>query len=161
MSEPRPKNCKQCQDSATLHLSKVVDGKLVKLALCAKCPKAAQAKAGWGWDLIDASEGAPEPSRPRLNESACPGCGLTAADFKETGRLGCARCYETFEDKLEGVIRKLHRGSTHLGKAPRGRRKVVSREEIAALKRRLQEHVNREEFEMAAAVRDQLRSLEK
>ena len=68
---------------------------------------------------------------PKENERACPGCGLTPADFKEHGRLGCPKCYETFEGKLSSVIHKLHRGDSHLGKVPNGKQLCVSPAEMA------------------------------
>lgn len=160
MNSPRPKNCSQCGKPASLHLTKVVDGKLHKLAICADCPHGASIKGSVGFDLIEAGSPA-KVSRTAESEStvACPHCGLTPADFKESGRLGCPSCYETYAAKLEPILSKLHRGPSHLGKAPRGRKREISQEEIAALKNRLQEYVAREEYEMAAQVRDQLRSL--
>lgn len=159
MSEPRPKNCSHCNSPASIHLTKVVDGEAVKLGICSNCPKAQAYKQGVAWDLIDAENGGMQPRLPKENERACPGCGLTPADFKEHGRLGCPKCYETFEGKLSSVINKLHRGESHLGKVPRGKKRIVSPEEIAALKRRLDEYVSREDYEMAAVVRDQIQAL--
>lgn len=159
MSETRPKNCSHCNSPTSIHLTKVVDGEAVKMGVCENCPKALAFKEGVAWDLIDAENGGQQPKMPKENERACPGCGLTPADFKEHGRLGCSRCYETFEGKLSSVINKLHRGDSHLGKVPGGKSRNVSPEEIANLKRRLDEYVSREEYEMAAVVRDQIKAL--
>ncbi|MDQ8186193.1 UvrB/UvrC motif-containing protein [Pelagicoccus sp. SDUM812002] len=159
MSESRPKNCSHCNAPTSIHLTKVVDGEAVKLGVCSNCPKAKAYKQGAAWDLIDAENGGKVPRSPKESERACPGCGLTPADFKEHGRLGCSKCYETFEGKLEPVINKLHRGSSHIGKVPRGKKRDVTPEEIADLKRRLDEYVSREEYEMAATVRDQIKAL--
>ncbi len=159
MSESRPKNCSHCKSPTSIHVTKVVDGEAVKMGLCANCPNAIAYKQGVAWDLIDAENGGKQPKLPRENERACPGCGLTPADFKEHGRLGCSKCYETFEGKLSSVINKLHRGGSHLGKVPGGKKRVVSPQEIENLKRRLDEYVSREEYEMAAVVRDKLKAL--
>ncbi len=129
------------------------------MGVCSNCPNAKAFKEGLAWDLIDSENGGKQPRLPKGNERACPGCGLTPADFKEHGRLGCSKCYETFDSNLAPVINKLHRGSCHLGKAPKGKKRSVSPEEIADLKRRLDEYVSREEYEMAAVVRDQIKSL--
>lgn len=160
MKESRPKKCSDCQVNVSIHITKVVDGAAVKLGVCANCPKAQELKAGVCWDLVDTENGGKQPKGPKANERACMGCGLTPGDFKESGRLGCPKCYETFEAKLTQVITKLHRGRTHRGKAPGGQKREVSVEEIAALKRRLEEYVSREEYEMAAAVRDQINALD-
>ena len=160
MSESRPKNCTHCKLPTTLHLTKVIDGEAHKLGLCSGCPNAKQLKGGVGWNLFESPEPAGKAALSSDGGARCPNCGLTPADFKEHGRLGCPQCYEVFEAKLTPLIASLHRGSCHVGKAPRGKRRSVSPEQIEALKKRLDEHVSREEYEMAAVVRDQLRSLE-
>ncbi|MDQ8201518.1 UvrB/UvrC motif-containing protein [Pelagicoccus sp. SDUM812003] len=160
MSESRPKKCGHCAAPTTLHLTKVVNGKVYKLGVCANCPEAAAIQSGVGWDLLDTPAVAPVSNPSQSGSRKCPDCGLTPADFKEYGRLGCPTCYEVFQEKLEPLLKTLHRGVTHLGKAPRGRRRSISPEEIEALKRRMDEHVSREEYELAAVVRDQLKSLE-
>lgn len=160
MSEARPKNCIHCKLPTTLHLTKVIDGEALKIGLCSNCPNAKQLKDGVGWDLLDGPKPAIQTCLSSVGGARCPGCGLTPADFKEHGRLGCARCYEAFEAKLTPLLKNLQRGTCHVGKAPRGKRRSVSPEQIEALKKRLDEHVSREEYEMAAVVRDQLRSLE-
>ncbi|MBC2605761.1 UvrB/UvrC motif-containing protein [Pelagicoccus albus] len=162
MSETRPKKCTHCHNPTTIHVTKVVDGEAVKMGVCGTCPKAKELKEGKHWDLIGTEDGGKKPKLPKEGDRACSGCGLTPADFKEHGRLGCPKCYETFEAKIEPMLRKLHKGERHLGKVPGSteQRRVVSPEEIAKLKQRLDEYVSREEYEMAAAVRDQIRSLE-
>lgn len=159
MSESRPKTCSHCSAPTSIHLTKVVDGEAVKMGVCSQCPKAKAYQQGLAWDLIDAANGGKQPRLPKESERACPGCGLTPADFKEHGRLGCPKCYETFDSRLAPVINKLHRGGRHLGKVPGVRKRALSAEEVAELKRRLDEHVSREEYEMAAQVRDQIRAL--
>lgn len=160
MSESRPKNCSHCKLPTTLHLTKVINGEALKIALCSSCPSAQQLKNGVGWDLLDSPKPLIQTRLPSGSGARCPGCGLTPADFKEHGRLGCGRCYDAFEAKLTPLLKSLHRGSCHVGKAPRGKRRSVPPEQIEALRKRLDEHVSREEYEMAAVLRDQLRSLE-
>lgn len=160
MSEVRPKACAQCAKPITLHLTKVIDGKVWKVGLCSACPEAVALKSSVGFDLIEGASGAAVKELSPGDNLACPNCGLRPEDFKESGRLGCGQCYEVFADRLETLLGKLHSGAEHLGKTPRGRRREVSPEKIAALKRRLDEHVSREEYELAAVVRDQLKALE-
>lgn len=159
MSETRPKKCSNCKSPATIHLTKVVDGEAVKMHVCKQCPKAKELQEGVGCDIIGAEDGGKQPKGPKIDGRACDGCGLTPSDFKEHGRLGCPRCYDVFGPKLESVIRKLHKGESHVGKVPKGREREVSPEELAQLKRRLDEYVSREEYEMAAVVRDQIKEL--
>lgn len=156
MSESRPKDCSHCHLPISVHLTKVVNGEAFKQGVCANCPKVAGLGCPGAWDLL---EGGAKPQVVKSEGQACRSCGLTPEDFKESGRLGCPSCYEAFAAKLEPVISKLHRGGSHLGKAPAGQRRVVTAQEIEALKLRLREYVSREDFEMAAAVRDQINAL--
>lgn len=160
MSETRPKSCKHCTKPTTLHLTKVIGGKVHKIGLCSNCPEAKALKGGVGWDLLDTPGVSLKVKDFGGGGVKCSNCGLTPKDFKEYGRLGCSHCYDVFEVKLTPLIKNLHKGTAHVGKVPRGKRRAVTPEELEALKRRLDEHVSREEYELAAVVRDQIKSLE-
>ena len=92
-------------------------------------------------------------------EVKCPQCGFTQADFKKSGRLGCAQCYETFAEGLEGLLKTMHKGTRHKGKVPlalRGSHDL--KEKLAALQKRLDKAVAEENFEQAAQVRDEIKA---
>src|SRR5207247_10211339 len=52
----------------------------------------------------------------------CAACGSTLKDFRESGRLGCAQCYEPFETHLRDLLRRLHGSGQPVGEryAPPG-----------------------------------------
>ena len=79
------------------------------------------------------------------------------------GRFGCAKCYQTFKGQLKPILRRLHSGNcTHNGKIPkRVGGKIHLRKNIEGLKLQLKELISEEEFEKAAEIRDEIRSLEK
>jgi protein arginine kinase activator len=92
----------------------------------------------------------------------CPSCGMTATQLRQTGRLGCTVCYTHFDDHLRSLLRRLHGGTSHVGKvmlpADPGEEDRTAR--ILSLRRSLQRAVEAEDFEHAATLRDQLRQLE-
>ena len=45
----------------------------------------------------------------------CAFCSMTLADFRETGRLGCASCYTTFDQSLRALLRRVHGNARHAG----------------------------------------------
>ncbi len=93
----------------------------------------------------------------------CPACGCAVADFRRTGRLGCPECYRAFATILGPMLVKVHGAGRHLGKpaAPaRSGAALLDGRRCQALRRRLDEAVEREEFELAARLRDKLRELE-
>lgn len=92
----------------------------------------------------------------------CPKCGMGWLDFRQTGRLGCSECYETFEKELQPIINQLHGSFEHKGKIPiqQGKEIAIQRK-IAILQNDLQRMINEQNFEEAAQIRDKIREIEK
>lgn len=93
-------------------------------------------------------------------ELKCPHCGFTQADFKKSGRLGCPECYLTFADGLEGLLKSMHKGTRHTGKAPEGLRQTRdASERLKVLQQKLAKAVEEENFEQAAILRDEIKQM--
>jgi len=157
--------CDICQKSeATIHLTQILDGKMLKVDLCDTCAKAKGVQEpGLGFSLSDlvVGLGAAEEVRAETPGAACPRCGLTQADFKKTGRLGCAACWETFEAGLASLLKAMHKGDHHIGKVPgKAAHTVVIQDQIKGLAHELDEAVRSEKYEVAAGLRDQIRTLQ-
>jgi protein arginine kinase activator len=87
---------------------------------------------------------------------------LTFSDFKNSGLLGCGECYRYFQIGLEPLLKKVHGSAAHTGKVPRRTGgKVRIRKEIQDLRRQLQQAIQKEDYEQAANLRDEIRHLEK
>lgn len=99
---------------------------------------------------------------PKTAAKACPGCGLTFAQFRQVGKVGCFECYEVFADQLGPLISRAQAGGTHhSGKTPRRAGTSVDRQLlIQKLVRELDHAVAAEQYERAALLRDKLNSLE-
>ncbi len=159
------KKCSICgQADAQLKVRQVdKDGKQSEIEVCADCARqrgfaeAEKVKVHAAEVLAEMKQDVKESDR-RL---VCPGCGMSYADFKRLGRLGCAGCYTSFQEKLEPVVRRLHGAVQHVGRSVTAGRKqaqeTVNRQRLAA---ELARAVKDEDYEKAAAVRDQLRRLE-
>ena len=88
----------------------------------------------------------------------CPSCGFTHADFKKTGRLGCADCYTTFAEGLEGLLKSMHKGTKHVGKVPQQLQQHKDCvEKLKTLQKQLEKAVADEDFEQAAVLRDEIK----
>lgn len=92
----------------------------------------------------------------------CPQCSLKLSEFRRTGRLGCEKCYESFQEPLKEVLDKAHAGKTqHIGRAPgMSDAEASRREHLASLHRRLRKAIECEAYEEAARVRDKIRLLD-
>jgi len=99
-------------------------------------------------------------------ELYCDGCGMTYSEFMSVGKFGCAKCYDSFEKVLENSIKSIQGSDTHTGKKPKGfetktEKLVKELSEIDRLSIRLQDAIEKEEFEEAVKVRDKIRELKK
>lgn len=164
MSDKLPKECSDCPNSKTVHLTQIVGGEVKKLDICSSCKLASEASNPNSIDIV-CEMAAPTVSSESSGKSpksslACPSCGFTEDAFKEFGRLGCPSCYDVFSGGLEPVLRKAHRGTQHQGKVPEGSEYPIDPKEIEALKVCLKEHVAKEEYEKAAELRDRIWELE-
>lgn len=92
--------------------------------------------------------------------TTCPICSTTSRDIVLRRRVGCARCYETFAETIDYLLAR-RETVVHHGRIPerlqRFRRLFVERERLLG---RLGDAVNREAFEEAAELRDQIRAIE-
>jgi protein arginine kinase activator len=161
--------CEHCKKNpATVVVTTVVDDEKTIQHLCRDCA------VELGIDLSDEKTPIKEAVAvmKQADESlhdeekhdiACDACGLTYTQFQERYRLGCSLCYESFREQLVPLLRKVHGNDTHTGKKPTmgDAPKTVENPEWAleALKRRLYAAVEREEFEEAARLRDQISEL--
>jgi protein arginine kinase activator len=157
--------CDVCRENdATVFLTQIVDGKMQKVNLCEACSKAKGVTDPTGFALADLLLGlgaAQEIEQGAAEQPRCPQCGFTQGDFKKTGRLGCAVCYDTFGEALESLIKAMHKGTRHTGKVPeRLRRAIELKDRVRGLRDDLQKAVDQENYESAASLRDRIRQIE-
>jgi len=112
--------------------------------------------ASGGLTVVRSKESSGDPS-------ACPVCGLTWTSFKTTGLMGCPHDYDLFDGKLAPLLKRAQEGATdHVGKVPRKKKTVETDRQVTSLRlrRELQKALDAENYEQAARLRDQLRTLE-
>lgn len=164
--------CQQCnQRPATVYITKIINGEKSEMHLCQECATKMQETSGFGWDphfsmnllssFFEEAEAALNLAQNFPKMDRCETCGLTYSSFRQSGKLGCSDCYNTFMAQLSPVIRQIHGSEKHTGKIPeRGGEQLHIKKKIEQLKDKMQELVQREEFEKAAEVRDEIRRLE-
>jgi protein arginine kinase activator len=159
--------CENCgKNEAAIHLTQIQNNEMTTRHLCEGCAEGMGLSSGTSASapLADfiAQMGKGMLSETVSSVGTCPACGLSLADFKKTGRLGCARCYSVFDTSLRGLLRKLHGGTQHSGKVylPPHPSESDRTARIVSLRRSLSRAVESEDFERAAGLRDQIRRLE-
>jgi len=155
--------CDKCGKPATVYLTEIVDGQKIEKHLCEDCAslegitiKSNVPISQLLEDFILQSGGEDEP------DYTCDVCGLTFAEYRKTGRLGCPHDYDAFEPVLVPLLERAHAGaSQHIGKVPHradsGQKKQNA---ILRLRTQLKDAVAKEDYERAASLRDQIRQLE-
>jgi len=154
---------------AVVHLTQVVDNKTINSHLCEECAAkkgVSEPSPPGSLPLADflATMGEEPTLRPtqESEDVSCPFCGLLASDFKELGRLGCPQCYTTFEPSLRSLLRRIHGGTHHVGKVylPPDPTHREREQRLDGLRKKLRRAVEAEDFERAAQLRDEIRSME-
>ena len=160
--------CDHCGDNeAIVHWTQIVNNEMTTLHLCESCAAEKGLEPGVSaanFPLTDflAQMGKGGGVEPASGIGPCAYCGMQLDDFKKSGRLGCPHCYVTFDTHLRTLLRRLHGGTQHLGKVylPPDPSESARVERLAGLRRKLDRAVESEDFEQAAQLRDQIRTLE-
>lgn len=166
--------CQECQKRpATVHITKIINNQKAQISLCEECASAYQEQwsSFWGTNFsinkflagLLSHDSALAGSNKGVNkQNACPQCGQSYAHFAQSGKFGCDRCYETFGENLEPLLRRLHGSRAHRGKVPaRTGGSIRLKKELQDLKYKLHELIKAEKFEEAAKIRDKIRELER
>lgn len=167
--------CQECNmRQATVHITKIVNGKKTELHLCEACAKQKQVGFSNVTDALDFESGFsigkllssffdyPDTmTQKESQEKKCDRCGISFPRFTETGKFGCSSCYDTFRDQTTPLLRRIHGKTYHVGKVPRRTgSKLRLKTKLNKLKRELEEAVNAEEYERAAVLRDRIKEIE-
>ena len=157
--------CDHCERPAVVHEHLIRKGVIREVHLCAEhaleaglAVPAAQPVAEVLLHIAKSTQG--DAARPRALAS-CTGCGVSFAEFRKTGTLGCPACYDCFQPMLGQVIERAQAGGTaHVGRAPKAAAEVeLRRVRREKLMRELDSAVTAEQYERAARLRDELSAI--
>ncbi len=155
--------CEDCKkNQATVMITVTAGEEMTTRHLCAECMKKMENSFAEGdvqsflsslLSLLSA--------KPQTISTVCSECGLSYDEFQRTGKLGCAKCYQDFEEELRPLLLRIHGRSQHAGRAPQEHAAVLKQQEnLSALRERMEKAVLAENFEEAAQLRDQIRALQ-
>jgi len=159
-------NCKK--RTATVHITKITNHQKTERHLCEQCARqTGEINAPFNASLSVNdflkglfATGFEEAQLPV--EPTCARCGMSYSDFSRSGKIGCSACYKTFKQRIRPLVKRIHGTYQHTGKIPvRCGGILALKQQLQRLKEQLQRHVQREEYEEAARLRDQIHQLEK
>src|SRR5579863_4699952 len=181
--------CQKChQRQATVFFSQTVGNQTTQSHLCEVCAKEETKAYGvmnpfsfnpfaafsdflnnfMAWDdgaIAEVNSGRTKPAMvdPQLQ---CPYCGYQLSFFRQNGRLGCTKCYESFKAVLDPLVSSIHGNVRHVEEsstsepvapAPDDRRS--QRPEIVEIRKMIEEAIKSEKYEEAARLRDEIKKL--
>lgn len=162
--------CDVCgENEAIVHVQQIMGGELYEFHMCGECAR----KKGVSTDqdgnmqfslsqlLGGLVEGEGEREEPPVPVTECPKCHTTLKEIQEGEIAGCPECYTAFRGQIDELLGEYADNINHRGRYPEKLRAyktiLVDKE---ALKKELNEAVDREEYETAAQLRDRIQEME-
>ena len=161
--------CQYCEKPATFHITELTepDGPAV-MHLCEEHARvylqkddytATASIAGALAKQLNLSQTKQELEE--LDQKECPVCGITFREFRNTGRLGCPYDYTHFEQDLQPLLKNVHDATSHMGKRPkRAATDADLQAQMIQLRREMEDAVEKENYERASEIRDELKRIE-
>jgi len=165
--------CEVCQkNEANFHIAKVINGVKEEKHVCEQCAKNLEGinilsdmnfSSNFSFQnilsgFLDYMNTSTKTSLP--SQVTCKNCGTTYREFKESGLLGCSDCYNTFNDSIIPILKRVQPSVEHSGKIPvKSGKGIMAKKELEKLKEELQKAIALEEYEKAANLRDKIRDL--
>lgn len=114
------------------------------------------------------------PMLSEIKEIQCNSCGFTFDDIVNNGRLGCPNCYETFEERMSPILKKIQGANRHTGRIGRISNNNVKNDyeketnkengkektKLEKLQDDLNLAIKEERYEDAAKLRDEIKNIE-
>tara|TARA_R110001592_G_scaffold54844_8_gene168104 strand:+ start:1137 stop:1658 length:522 start_codon:yes stop_codon:yes gene_type:complete len=160
--------CQKCHKrSGTIRYAEVVDGRVTDQFWCTEC-LAQQRSGDVGFEISEISPTRPNRdaihsvvSRVVQSQQTCPACDTPLQRIVESNRVGCTTCYETFEKPLSELVNRLQNNTIHTGKAAHlTDARTQLRSDLRSKRSLLRSVLKAENYEEAAMLRDEIRSLE-
>ncbi len=170
--------CTHCNErEANTHIKRIINGKKEEMHLCEECARELGVMEEFSFEPFSAdslfsnllSSGA-KAFNTLTGIDRCTYCGSSWNDIVNSGSLGCAHCYDRFEERLAPSIEQLHGRTKHVGKTisyteepeaeEKKEEKTEKKDTVESLKAELKKAIQEQRFEDAAVIRDKIKSLD-
>jgi|GEM_PF-318685 len=161
----RPLECGECKKHIAFQYTEMVGSAVVQNCMCSECP--VLARKLYGDRPNEPGEGI---SLEGSTELMCGNCGTTLEAVRVGSALGCSVCYEVFEDILLSELASMGKIPTrlvmtkksqllHQGRVRGEAVEISPSMRLLALNEALSEMLKVEDYEQAARLRDQIKTL--
>lgn len=185
--------CQNCNENeANVKYTQIINGVKKQMNLCDKCAKELGIDnisfnmpmnfSNFLGDIFEDMEQDFIPSLIKPETLLCDKCKMTYDDFIKNGKFGCDNCYDTFESKIDTLLKNIHGVNRHVGRNGRmikaeninqieNKENIKDKDElnkedkkqakIKELQARLKQEIKEERYEDAAKTRDEIKELNK
>ncbi len=184
--------CQNCgENEANVKYTQIINGVKKQMTLCDKCAKELGLDdinfsmpinfSNFLDDMFEMNEFMPNLLGD-TNTLTCNKCGMTYDDFLKEGKFGCDECYDTFSNRIDGLLKSIQGTNRHVGRNAKFIEGKSSEKEknstqeneadlkdnetekeenkLEQLKERLKQEIKEERYEDAAKTRDEIKKLE-
>lgn len=154
----RPVECSHCKRPIKVVYKEIIGDRITTTEMCADCPILEQKLHGPTSPIIQAETGI-----------FCGRCHTSMESIITGNPVGCSECYSVFSEqiisdliareKLPPQIAEKRSQNLHVGKTPGKTPKIELSSRLASLNEELNEALKRENYEQAAWLRDQIKTL--
>ena len=164
--------CQNCNENeANITYIQMINDNKKEMILCEKCAKKLGINNMKFSIPLNFSNVFSDFLEPEMNfmqaltipkQTECKDCKMTYEDFVKFGKFGCSNCYETFSNKIEPILKKLHGSLQYVGKRNEKESNIkinvetskpgtdkTKEEKIEELKRNLKQLIKIEKYEEA------------
>lgn len=169
--------CTHCNErEANTHIKRIINGKREEMHLCSECAKELGVMNDFTFEPFSMDSffgnllGAGAAALNSLTGiDRCNYCGSSFNDVVNSGKVGCAHCYDKFDTQLAPSIEKIHGRAKHIGKSVtyteepekehEAKAQAAPKSELETLKADLKKAVQEQRFEDAAVLRDKIKEI--
>lgn len=175
--------CQNCNErEANVKYTQIINGEKKEMILCSECSK----KLGidnMNFDMPinfsnffdDILTDYEEDFLPLMKTNIilkCNNCGMTYEEFLKDGKFGCSNCYNTFSEKIEPILKRIHGNTNYKGRKcndnkeklevnNKNKEKIKTESKTENLQEDLKKAIKEERYEDAAKIRDKIKKEEK
>lgn len=158
------KKCDKCDKPASIFLTDIEGGQKIERSLCEDCAsnEGITVKANVPISQLLEDFVFQSSRTEEFDKLTCDVCGISFEEFRQSGLLGCPNDYDAFERVLLPLVERAQEGASHhLGKTPRHAGNDQKKQTVALrLRAELKDAIAREDYERAAALRDQIKEMD-
>ena len=119
--------CQNCgKQEASVHYTQIVNGVKKEMILCEDCAKELGVEkmnfnmpihfSNFFEDMFEPYHDSFFGSLASPRTMICEKCNTSYDDFIQDGFLGCENCYETFENRMDEILKSIQGANVHIGR---------------------------------------------